>query len=669
MSDSSSFLDLQEPLSDYSSRFELELGVALLPSSEALPPHSSRPADLFGSWALRMRQRSDWTGPRATQLAISTTRDFKLGVSRSIHLSDLPPSAEALLVTRRTMIEEERGVYIFWRSKWKVGWDCCISVLLAVSVAQSLLYLSYSDRRFQLQVAEIVLWAVFAVDFLLNFVTDFEDKEGKTVRSYREIAIRYLRGWFCLDFAALIPLMFIGFPEVENYFQLLRIFKLKRFMNLIDGSWIQAAVTYIVGNQEIQQVVYVKTVTKYAVLVLRQLLVLLAFTFFIGASFFWFSRNTEDNDTFEEEFTSTGSQYERKMLESWYFAATTLCTVGYGDLVATTTAERAFVIAMILVGVGVFTILIGQYNALINEMNTWTRHSENVQELDQWLMKCEALTNKRISALLKSKIVHFYEHFWKRDRLGSLAVQWWNCDTAQELATSPEPLFHQLPRSEQEEVVTMLFGDLFLRFDSFFPFGRTRYALALHLVPYFFSPKETILAQDEKPKEVLLVTKGCVHCGLGQSSCFNLLVFYPQNRPLVIGELQVLQRTRSPVTYKAGESRSVTAFALPYKAFLALVMENNHREMLISAYNRFSVVAKALNSHYLATSYREPADKLHKARFWSERNLETRLKQLKEAKKLQKQRYEERKIYLLDAIRSRIETLTALAQRFLAQKT
>lgn len=550
-----------------------------------------------------------------------------------------------------------------------MGWDCCISVLLAVSVAQAMLYLSYSDRKSDLQVMEIAVWSVFAVDFVLNFMTDFEDIEGKTVQSYRKIAIRYLKGWFCLDFASLIPLMFFGFPEIENYLQLLRLFKLNRFFNLIDGRWIQAAATHIVGSQDIQQVVYVKTATKHAVLVLRQLLVLLAFTFFTGATFFWFSKNTEENETFEDSFTSTGPEYERRMLESWYFASTTLCTVGYGDLIATTTAERAFVIFMILVGVGVFTVLIGQYNALINEMNTWTRHAEYVQELDQWLVQCEALTNKRISEQLKSKIVRFYEHFWKRDRLGSLAVQWWNCDTHQEFAQSPEPLFNHLPRSEQEEVVGVLFGDLFLRFDGFFPFGRMRYALALHLFPCFFSPKETILAQGEKPKEVLLVTKGSVHCGLGQGSCFTLLVFYPKSRSLVIGELQVLQHTHSPVTYKAGEDRSVAAFALPYKAFLTLVMANNHREMLISAYSRFAVVTKALHSNHFATFYRKPAEKLHKARFCPSLDYETRLKRLKETEKLQKQQYEERKTELLDAIRNRVEILTGLAQRFLRKKT
>jgi hypothetical protein len=397
-------------------------------------------------------------------------------------------------------------------------------------VAQSLLYLSYSDRRFQLEVAEIVIWCLFVLDFLFNFVTDFEDNEGKTVRSYYQIAKRYLKGWLCLDLAALTPLMFLGYPDIENYLQLLRIFQLNRFFNLVDGSWIQAAVTYIVGNQDIQQVVFVKTATKYTVLVLRQLLVLVAFTFFTGAAFFWFSGEIEGNDTFEEEFTSTGAKYERRLLESWYFASTTLCTVGYGDLIAVTTAERAFVIMMILIGIGVFTVLIGQYNALINELNAWTRHSAKVHELDQWLIQCETITNKRIPSPLKSQIVRFYEHFWKRDRLGSLCVQWWNCCTDQEFAACPDPMFNQLPKREQEEVISMLFGDLFLRYDSFFPFGHSRYDLALHLVPRFFSPNEVILVQGGKPKEVLLVTKGPVHCGLGSGSFFTLLVFYPKLR-------------------------------------------------------------------------------------------------------------------------------------------
>ena len=671
MSETSSFLDLQEPLSSVSSRYELELGISLLPPSQSLPPSCSRPPDLFGSWALRARMQSDWTGPSPAQLAISTARDHKLAVSRSIYLSDIPPAAERPLTTHRTLRVEEQSnwrVFIPRKSRWKGMWDWCISALLGVSVAQSMLYLSYSDRRFQLEVAEIVIWCLFVLDFLFNFVTDFEDNEEKTVRSYYKIAKRYLKGWLCLDLAALTPLMFLGYPDIEKYLQLLRIFKLNRFFNLIDGSWIQAAVTYVVGNQDIQQVVYIKTATKYAVLVLRQLLVLLAFTFFTGATFFWFSGKIEGNIAFEEEFTSSGSLYERRLLESWYFASTTLCTVGYGDLIAATTTERAFVITMILIGVGVFTVLIGQYNALINEMNTWTRHSANVHDLDQWLIQCETITSKRIPSLLKSQIVRFYEHFWKRDRLGSLSVQWWNCCADQEFAVSPDPLFNQLPRREQEEVISMLFGDLFLRYDSFFPFGNTRYHLALHLAPRFFSPNETILAQGEKPKEVLLVTKGPVHCGLGSGCFFTLLVFYPKLRSLVIGELHILQRTCSPVTYRSGESKPVAGFALPYKAFVALVKTNHRHKMLISAYSRFAIVAQALHSHYTTASGPiEPAEKLHKARFAAKEDLETRLKRLIAAEQTQRERYEARKAELLTAIMERMEVLTGLAVRFMGK--
>jgi hypothetical protein len=156
---------------------------------------------------------------------------------------------------------------------------------------------------------------------------------------------------------------------------------------------------------------------------------------------------------------------------------------------------------------------------------------------------------------------------------------------------------------------------------------------------------------------------------LGSGSFFTLLVFYPKLRSLVIGELHILQRSRSPVTYKSWENKPVAAFALPYKAFLALVKTNHRHKMLISAYSRFAIVAQALHCHYTAGSGPiESAEKLHKAQFTAKEDLETRLKRLVAAEQTQREQYEARKAELLTAIMQRMKVLTGLAVRFMGEK-
>jgi hypothetical protein len=51
---------------------------------------------------------------------------------------------------------------------------------------------------------------------------------------------------------------------------------------------------------------------------------------------------------------------------SVYFTLTTVCTVGYGDILATTEWERMYCIVLMLVGVSAFTFISGALSSIIS---------------------------------------------------------------------------------------------------------------------------------------------------------------------------------------------------------------------------------------------------------------------------------------------------------------
>lgn len=529
----------------------------------------------------------------------SSSLDKKLGGSRSFTQEDLPPTAlyssKIFLILPLPSSPARRGLFIPHNHRLKATWDVFMSLVLTFSSIESLLYVSYEDHGFAMNDLDPPIWCLFVMDLVITFCTDYRDQDGGIVRSYRRIAGRYLKSWLLIDLIALTPLMFFGHSRLQHYFQLLRILKINRFFRLIDESWVQPLVLSCFASSNSTHTVMVKTVTRFGVTITKQLLVILAFTFFTGAAYYWFATIVAGK-VFAEDFVIRNPKVLERPLESWYFAITTLATIGYGDLVPGNAAGRLFVVIMIIGGLGVFTVIIGQYNALINEVHAWRRNDNAVDELSHWVLQCEVAI-KRIPERLKTRISAFYEHYWQSDRLGSISVPWWTCHSCSDFTTSPDPVFAQLPRFEQEQVLTLLFGDLFYRYDAFLLPGELRFDLALHLAPRLFQPQEVLGSEGELPKEVLLVTLGLVYCGKGSGNEFSPIISY-ENR-LIIGDLQILMKRPLIATYKAGGKRPVAAFAIPSKPFRAILTQKHPKQLqaiLVSANRRLNIVKQAFQS-------------------------------------------------------------------------
>jgi len=548
------------------------------------------------------------TSMQDLSVPLNSRLDRKLGGSRSIAPEDLSPTAfyspRIFHIRPLPQSSAPHGLFIPHKHRLKATWDVFMALVLTFSSIESLLYVSYEDHGFAMNTIDLPIWCLFVIDLMLTFCTDYKDEDGSTVRSYRKIARRYLKGWLLVDILALTPLEFFGHSRLEHYFQLIRILKINRFFCLIDQSWILPIALSCFGSGNSTRTVVVKTTTRFVVTITKQLLVILAFTFFTGAAYYWFT-TVIAGKVFrgrDEGFVKPNPKDLERPLESWYFAITTLATVGYGDLVPGNATGRLFVIIMIIIGLGVFTVIIGQYNALINEVHAWRRNDNEVDELSHWVLGCEVWI-RRIPERLKTRISAFYDHYWQTDRLGSISVHWWACSDITDLTTSPDPIFAQLPRFEQEQVLALLFGDLFYRYDTFLLPGRLRFELALHLAPRLFQPQEVLGSEGELPKEVLLVTLGLVYCSKGSGNEFCSVISY-ENR-LIIGDLQILMKRPLLATYKAGDKRPVAAFAIPSKPFRTILTQKYPKELqsiLITAHRHVNVLKQAFQSSAMQSS-------------------------------------------------------------------
>lgn len=91
--------------------------------------------------------------------------------------------------------------------------------------------------------------------------------------------------------------------------------------------------------------------------------------------------------------------------KAMYYVVTTLTTVGYGDITPTTNAGRIFAMFNMLLGVGVFGVVIGQVSQFIIESD---KRKEGMKQ------KLEALTSLfdhyKIPPELQNEVFRFYQH-------------------------------------------------------------------------------------------------------------------------------------------------------------------------------------------------------------------------------------------------------------------
>lgn len=135
-------------------------------------------------------------------------------------------------------IVREAGV-IIPTDPWKERWD----VLILVMIIYSAIVVPYricfeSPASGLMWVFEQILTLVFIVDVVFNFNTAHSDNAETWVVDRREIACRYLSGWFWIDVPSCVPvelldLVLEGEQKQMGLLRFLRLFRLIRLLRLL----------------------------------------------------------------------------------------------------------------------------------------------------------------------------------------------------------------------------------------------------------------------------------------------------------------------------------------------------------------------------------------------------------------------------------------------------
>ena len=129
--------------------------------------------------------------------------------------------------------------------------------------------------------------------------------------------------------------------------------------------------------------------------------------------------NTEDFITSNDMDPSSSKRTDvHNMALLMYFAYTTLSTVGFGDFNPRSDFERLICIIILLLGVGIFALIMGNFLDIIDRFKMLDEVIEDGEQLNRFFDTIKKRYNHGFDMNIESKrhIEMFFENKWQNDK-------------------------------------------------------------------------------------------------------------------------------------------------------------------------------------------------------------------------------------------------------------
>lgn len=272
-----------------------------------------------------------------------------------------------------TVVEKDRD-FLFkkWiihpKDKKKIYWDLTVAILVFISLLVSPVDVAFDTNSLG-NGGDLFVSVFFMADIVLSFRTAYESKiESAYVIDSALIAKHYFRTMFFVDFISSFPINYvtnsIHIPNsivkllrVSRLMRLAKVLKLRMYLNYLES------VSGISPNAIDMFLLIVK------VIIIGHLIACIWWgfsTLLSSPGSRWY-----ENHSIVGDFDLINAPVSTQYLWSFYWAAATLTTVGYGDISATNTGERILNILILLVGASVFGFIVANVSSIIDHVDRY----------------------------------------------------------------------------------------------------------------------------------------------------------------------------------------------------------------------------------------------------------------------------------------------------------
>mmetsp|Transcript_11920 Transcript_11920/g.22855 ORF Transcript_11920/g.22855 Transcript_11920/m.22855 type:complete len:687 (+) Transcript_11920:2060-4120(+) len=367
-------------------------------------------------------------------------------------------------------------------------WQITVALLLLYTATVTIFriaFIDYEDDSWS--ISDTVIDGLFFFDVVVNCFLAYYDSEMNLVTSRVKIFVNYLRTWMILDIVSCLPFQYL-LGTNSNYNKVLRVARLPRLYKLIKVTKMMRMLKIFKDRSKLHS--YVRGIIQVNIGVKRLVSMLATFLLLIHLiACFWVLigklDDTYDNWIFKYNFVD--AEMSELYVAAFYWALTTLATVGYGDITAVNSGERIMCSLVMLIGIFLYSYVISSITSLIGNLdNRKTKLTKKMRLLN------EIARQFKISKLFYKKL--------------SKAIEYENSRT---LGLELTHLIEGLPSKLRSELLYVIHKKM-IESNTFFE-GKSLYfvaEVAELLKPQKADMNEIIYKEDEYAMDMYLIYKG-----------------------------------------------------------------------------------------------------------------------------------------------------------------
>ena len=346
-------------------------------------------------------------------------------------------------------------------------------------------------EHFIKEIMNYLIDIIFLFDFIISFFRGYYNLEMIVVRNNKRIFYNYIKNYFIFDFIESIPIYTIyknftklnnknyayNVNDIHSLLLFIKPFKILKIIRKKQNKVLEDFYLYLSENYYLS-----KSIKFLIYFIIFSLFIHLLVCIHLYISFLNYPNWILHSNLINCNFT-------KKYVTSLYFMITTLTTVGYGDIVCTSSIERIYHIILLAIGTLLYTFIVSKFGNYLREQS----YEQIKLNKDLNILENIRISYPSMSYKLYSKIKNHLQSVFAKKKKTGISL-----------------LINGVPEAIKSVLLLKIYSNVINEFTIFKNVNNSNFILQVltSFIPIVSKKEEIIILEKEIVQNIIFVKDG-----------------------------------------------------------------------------------------------------------------------------------------------------------------